>query len=179
MTDERACRRSQEEADKLLRERGWVRDDQGLITRYSHSDGKDSPELKARFDAVCMEADLVNMHVTPAPSGVMSLSGWKPIAAPTPDHMKDWLSPQEYVGGPLVVEHPYPACRDAYQRGAATAGAPIPSDTEAMVDRVVKGVLDGTVSRSQVRTLKGAITGREASDAGSDSLGRAIGAKKP
>lgn len=93
----------------------------------------------------------------------------------TPDHMKDWLSPQEYAGGPLVVSE----CRDAYQRGAATAGAPIASDTEAMVDRVVKGVLDGTVSRSQVRTIKGAITGREASDAGSDSLGRAIGAKKP
>lgn len=45
--------------------------------RYSHSDGKGSPELKVRFDAVCMAA--------------------------TPDYMRDWLSPRDYVGGPLVV----------------------------------------------------------------------------
>lgn len=123
-----------------------------------------------RFDAVCMVSRRYGCTATPSP-----------------DHMKDWLSPQEYVGGPLVVDDPGQTADSKATRkwiyesmpDRLAAGAPIPSDTEAMVDRVVKGVLDGTVSRSQVRTIKGAITGREASDAGSDSLGRAIGAKKP
>lgn len=56
--------------------------------RYSHSDGKDTPELKALFDAVCMVALMESIACT---------------AAPTPDYMRDWLSPRDYVGGPLVV----------------------------------------------------------------------------
>lgn len=88
--------------------------------RYSHSDGKDTPELKALFDAVCMVALMESIACT---------------AAPTPDPMKDWLSPRDYVGGPLVVNHaagmgvfPLPPRE---QMPASKVDAPKPIDPKA------------------------------------------------